>query len=151
MEVNITSDTTISIKQHPHTSERSIEEIRNELAVRLRDAGYTNVRLYYSGGGDSGQLDDILAVPNGIKMDSKLESDLSDFGDLCMEDSQINWYDGDGGGGTITFDLANKTFEIDVYYNVIESITGHYEAVDLFDGGENAANEQQAASTEEPA
>ena len=43
-----------------------IVETRNVLAARLAAAGFTQVVLYFSGCGDSGQLNDIGANPSEI-------------------------------------------------------------------------------------
>ena len=40
-----------------------IVETRNALAARLAVAGFTEVVLYFSGCGDSGQLNDIGTIP----------------------------------------------------------------------------------------
>ena len=96
-------------------------ETRNALAARLAAAGFTEVVLCFSGCGDSGQLNDIGTTPSELPLDPTLYADLSDFGDDYLEATDVNWYDGDGGGGTLTFDLADKTFSSDVYWN--ETVT----------------------------
>ena len=100
---------------------------RNALAARLAVAGFTLVILYFSGCGDSGQLNDIGAYPSEIPLDPALYTDLARFGDDYLEATDVNWYDGDGGGGTLTFDLANKAFSSDVYWNEIVANTGFAE------------------------
>jgi hypothetical protein len=100
---------------------------RNALAARLAAAGFTRVVLYYSGYGDSGQLDCITTDPSEIPLDPALADDLENFGDDYLQATDINWYDRDGGGGTLTFDLANKDFSSDVYWNEIVATTGFAE------------------------
>jgi hypothetical protein len=104
-----------------------IVETRNTLAARLAVAGFTQVVLYFSGCGDSGQLNDIGTYPSELPLDPMLYTDLSIFGDNYLEATDVNWYDGDGGGGTLTFDLGNKAFSSDVYWNEIVTTTGFAE------------------------
>jgi hypothetical protein len=104
-----------------------IVETRNALAARLAVAGFTQVVLYFSGCGDSGQLNDVGTYPSEIPLDPALYTDLASFGDDYLEATDVNWYDGDGGGGTLTFDLANKAFSSDVYWNETITNTGFAE------------------------
>ena len=104
-----------------------IVETRNALAARLAVAGFTQVVLYFSGCGDSGQLNDIGTYPSEIPLDPALFTDLASFGDDYLEATDVNWYDGDGGGGTLTFDLAIKAFSSDVYWNETVTNTGFAE------------------------
>jgi hypothetical protein len=104
-----------------------IVETRNALAARLAVAGFTQVVLYFSGCGDSGQLNDIGTYPSETPLVPALFTDLASFGDDYLEATDVNWYDGDGGGASLTFDLANKTFSSDVYWNETVMNTGFAE------------------------
>ncbi|MCI4680801.1 hypothetical protein K9U39_19775 [Rhodoblastus acidophilus] len=124
-----------------------IVETRNALAARLAAAGFTEVVLCFSGCGDSGQLNDIGTNPE-LPLDPTLYSDLSNFGDDYLEATDVNWYDGDGGGGTLTFDLANKTFSSDVYWNETVTNTGFAENDPLPIGDFDAVAKATATSVQ---
>ena len=100
---------------------------RNALAARLAAASFTQVILYFSGCEDSGQLNDIGVYPSDVPLDPALYTDLASFGDDYLEATDVNWYDGDGGGASLTFDLANKAFSSDVYWNETVMNTGFAE------------------------
>ena len=100
---------------------------RNDCAAALAAAGFTNVVISYSGCGDEGHLNDISSEPNNIDLTDEMHTMLSDFGDAYMEASGVNWYDNEGGGGTLTFNLVDKTFTADVYWNETVSETGFAE------------------------
>lgn len=104
-----------------------IIEDRNACAAALAAAGFTSVTLSFSGCGDEGHLDDISTEPDGITLTNDMHTMLNDFGEAYMEASGINWYDSEGGGGTLTFNLVDKTFSADVYWNETVSETGFAE------------------------
>ena len=123
------------LKMEKNMSESSIPaelvERRNEIARRLKAAGFEYVTLRFSGCGDEGQLDDVETVPD-LSFTRNLQVDLEDFGEDYMMESGVNWFDNNGGGGRISFDLKNGTFDSDVWWNEIVSETGFCEeSIDL--------------------
>ena len=74
-----------------------------------------------------GSLTTLARTHPRSRLDPALYTDLASFGDDYLEATDVNWYDGDGGGGTLTFDLANKAFSSDVYWNETVMNTGFAE------------------------
>lgn len=81
----------------------------------LNDLGITEVIAGYSGSGDSGQIDDInyyndegkniKDIPNEIHQNIEKQF----YKQLDYTD---DWYNNEGGYGTITFDLVSLSIEI---------------------------------------
>lgn len=108
-------------------------------AFLLQDLGVTEIKVNYSGGGDSGQIDDIEycnpkvngftsasdAIPKEIldRVEKIAYTLLEDIGD---------WYNNEGGYGTVFIKLPSFEYDIDAhYYEEAESIyneeTGDYD------------------------
>jgi hypothetical protein len=101
--------------------------------MKLRDMGYTHIRIGYSGGGDSGQIDEIEALEmlNGKFID---EADISGFEEIDYEaiESWVNdfmlddiedWWNNEGGFGHAIIDLSDLSYEIqnNIYVTHTES------------------------------
>lgn len=116
-------------------------ERRNEIARRLKAAGFEYVTLRFSGCGDEGQLDDIETVPD-LSFARDLRVDLEDFGDDYLMKSAPYWEDNDGGGAWIFFDLKMGTFESDIWWNeIIRKTSFCEESIDLDLTAANATTE----------
>lgn len=127
-ETHHTADAAISPAPQP-----DFDVQRDALARRLMAIGVETLTLHYHGSGDSGSLDYIEAVPHGVQLPDDLARDLEDFGDALMDDSGVNWYDGDGGGGTVCFDLKNRHFSAEVWFDTVVSECGYAADEPLFE------------------
>jgi hypothetical protein len=101
----------------------------------LAAAGITSVVAEFDGGGDSGQIDDILAYAGDNRVDfpsTNIKLHSADWGqqelcakeashydaveDLCygfLEQTHAGWENNDGAYGQFTFDVAGRKIELD--------------------------------------
>lgn len=105
------------------------------LFAALKDAGVTNVEIRYDGGGDSGQVEDVEFYGDNIDssdLNDKFEGDLQDLATHILEQHyNWDWYNNDGGYGTITIELVDEpVILIDGY---VRSVTDAHESVDIID------------------
>ena len=104
------------------------------IATQLRLHGVKTMRIEFAGGGDIGQIDSINIIDNDGENASQyayqsqgeilfkvLENWAYEFLDI---NNQTNWYNNEGGGGHIQFDLENSKFDWEVYYNEIITEVG---------------------------
>jgi hypothetical protein len=89
-----------------------------EAVLYLKDRGVTKIEVEYSGSGDSGSIDGINYYKAGDSFsysDLDISSDMHDkLENLCypMLDDIEDWYNNDGGFGTITIDLDKLHYDI---------------------------------------
>jgi hypothetical protein len=110
------------------------------LFAALKDAGVTNVEIRYDGGGDSGQVEDVDFHGDNIDdadLNSKFEGDLQDLATHLLEQHyDYDWYNNDGGYGTITIELLDEpVILIDGYVRSLEDAHGAVNIADI-DWGE---------------
>lgn len=123
------------------------------LSEHLKQLGITTVTIRFSGGGDSGQVDDIQYdpplkeadkitfqiekkshfydadleefIPQTSQVTVNLEEALDQFAMEWAESTGVDWYNNEGGCGSVTIDLTQTpptfTGEIDQYVVHIES------------------------------
>lgn len=109
----------------------AVIEQRNACAAALAAAGFTHVTMTYSGCGDEGNLNDIMAEPSTLDLSDELHTMLSDFGDAFMDAVASGYENGEGGGSDLTFDIVERTFYADVYDNQVERVSSIEEGVAL--------------------
>ena len=101
------------------------------LLLKLADLGVTGIKIFYSGGGDSGALDDIVYTTeeigdledinylenfgNGVlflkDLDSALNADIENFAEEKIL-SDI-WWNNDGGYGVMLIAVPSGNYKID--------------------------------------
>ena len=110
------------------------------LLIQLADLGVTGVRIYYSGGGDSGCIEDILYTteilskdedeafehiadlsgpePDLKKINKMIADQLEDFVISKILDHIEDWWNDDGGYGTLSILVPSGKYKIHntVYY-----------------------------------
>lgn len=86
----------------------------------LKDQNINYIHIQYSGGGDNGDIDDIDYFNDPVNQDSisvTINEELESlFKYYCTEKILNNiedWYNEDGGYGTITFNINDKSFIIE--------------------------------------
>jgi hypothetical protein len=102
------------------------------LLLKLADLGVTGIKIFYSGGGDSGALDDIVyttkeivdiedinylenfgeGVLNLKDLDSALSSDIENFAEEQILNDIEDWWNNDGGYGVMLIAIPSGKYKI---------------------------------------
>jgi hypothetical protein len=105
----------------------------------LAAQGFEYIKIQYSGGGDSGCIDDVYLVHQGtIEIEDGIVSENNDrdyadpdeeLKDLIEEkaikhvlDNADDWWNNEGGGGTLYISTADGSYHGHHYVNVTETI-----------------------------
>jgi len=103
------------------------------LLLKLADLGVTGIKIFYSGSGDSGDIDDVVyttttkeAAFNNIMnlstygegtlhladLDGYLRDDLIDFANEKILNDLEDWWNNDGGYGVMIIKIPSGEYEI---------------------------------------
>ena len=102
------------------------------LLLKLADLGVTGIKIFYSGGGDSGDIDDVVYTTtkevafNDIMnlstygedilyladLDGYLRDDLIDFANEKILNDLEDWWNNDGGYGVMIIKIPSGKYEI---------------------------------------
>jgi hypothetical protein len=102
------------------------------LLLKLADLGVTGIKIFYSGGGDSGDIDDIIytttkeATFNNIMnltsyaedvlnlqtLDDELSDKIKDFASEKILNDLEDWWNNDGGYGVMLIKIPSGQYEI---------------------------------------
>ena len=102
------------------------------LLLKLADLGVTGIKIFYSGGGDSGDIDDVVyttikeAAFNNImnlsnhgedvlylaNLDGELKDELTDFANEKILNDLEDWWNNDGGYGVMLIKIPSGQYEI---------------------------------------
>jgi len=102
------------------------------LLLKLADLGVTGIKIFYSGGGDSGDIDDVVYTTTkevtfydimnlstygeGIlhlaDLDGELRDDLIDFANEKILNDLEDWWNNDGGYGVMNIKIPSGKYEI---------------------------------------
>ena len=102
------------------------------LLLKLADLGVTGIKIFYSGSGDSGDIDDVVyttikeAAFNNImnlsnhgedvlylaNLDGYLRDDLIDFANEKILNDLEDWWNNDGGYGVMLIKIPSGEYEI---------------------------------------
>ena len=103
------------------------------LLLQLADLGVTGIKIFYSGGGDSGDIDDIVytttkeAAFNNImnltagygedvlylqNLDNELADKIKDFANEKILNDLEDWWNNDGGYGVMLIKIPSGKYEI---------------------------------------
>ena len=125
------------------------ETMMTSLLIQLADLGVTGIQIYYEGSGDSGCIDEVLYTTDKLpedeekafdklrslnsweegakylrNLDSGLSSDIENFATEKILDDLENWWNDEGGYGTMCilvpsgkYDVMNnvRITEVDTY------------------------------------
>ena len=108
------------------------------LLLKLADLGVTGIKIFYSGGGDSGALDDIVYTTmvlskdeddafieiNDLQnygehvlylknLDSALAADIENFAEEKILNDIEDWWNNDGGYGVMLIAVPSGNYKID--------------------------------------
>ena len=123
------------------------ENEMTDLLLKLADLGVTGIKVIYSGGGDSGAVDEIIYTTEKVTSLEDLEnldqysenvlnlrdlstsfySDIEDFATSKLLDNIEDWWNNEGGFGTvlITVPSGNYTINNFIYTTDTEEFTHH--------------------------
>jgi hypothetical protein len=112
------------------------------LLLKLADLGVTGIKIFYSGGGDSGALDDIVYTTKKIEdiedinylenfgnevvflkdLDSALNADIENFAEEKILSDIEDWWNNDGGYGVMLISIPSGDYKVDntIYYTNTE-------------------------------
>ena len=102
-----------------------------ELTPKFVKEGLNAIFIHYSGCGDSGEVTEIYGTYPDSNKYTNLKSESRDFNykdsdyeklsDITYDLLTYDWYNNEGGNGTIQIDLNENTIDIDAYY-VVEQL-----------------------------
>jgi len=101
------------------------------LLLKLADLGVTGIKIFYSGGGDSGALDDIVYTTEEIgdledinylenygegvlylaDLDGALKSDIENFAEEQILNDIEDWWNNDGGYGVMLIAIPSGNYK----------------------------------------
>jgi hypothetical protein len=113
------------------------------LLLQLADLGVTGIKVIYSGGGDSGAVDEIIYTTEKVTSLEDLEnldqysenvlnlrdlstsfySDIEDFATSQLLDNIEDWWNNEGGYGTVLISIpsGNYTINNNIYFTETET------------------------------
>lgn len=113
------------------------------LLLQLADRGVTGIKIIYSGGGDSGAIDDIIYTTEEVTFLEDLEnldqysenvlnlrdlstsfySDIEDFATSQLLDNIEDWWNNEGGFGTVLISIPSGHYKINnnIYFTETET------------------------------
>ncbi len=97
------------------------EKGRDELRTLCMKLHITKVDINFSGGGDSGQIDDVsFELGPDVKFSTDTQGDLekkfSDWAYDYLSSKGVDWYNNEGGQGSMCFDMTSVPFKF--YCNI---------------------------------
>ena len=115
------------------------------LLLQLADLGVTGIKIIYSGGGDSGAIDDIIYTTEKVTnfedleildqysedilnlrdLSTSLYSDIEDFATSKLLDNIEDWWNNEGGYGTVLIAIPSGNYKINnnIYISNTEEYT----------------------------
>ena len=115
------------------------------LLLQLADLGVTGIKIIYSGGGDSGAIDDIIYTTQEVTFLEDLDdldpysenvlnlrdlstsfySDIEDFATSQLLDEIEDWWNNEGGYGTVLIAIPSGNYKINnsIYISSTEEFT----------------------------
>lgn len=103
-----------------------------DLLLKLADLGVTGIKIFYSGGGDSGDIDDVVYTTtkeasfddintlnsygenllNLQTLDDELADKIKDFANENILNDLEDWWNNDGGYGVMLIKIPSGQYEI---------------------------------------
>ena len=108
------------------------------LLLQLADRGVTGIKIYYAGGGDSGAIEDVVYTTDVLDRDEEIAfefiselpmygadqaenlkdldsaacSDISDFAEDAILNDVEDWWNNDGGYGTMSIMVPSGKYKV---------------------------------------
>ena len=103
-----------------------------EVLTQLKNEGYTGVSISFDGAGDSGSITGAKAFTGDFILEDRYHSDfwqyepeitedLRDLGYDILSDSGYDWYNNDGGYGSIHISLLTGEVKLDIRIRVTDT------------------------------
>lgn len=94
-----------------------VELQAKDILDRLTLAGAENICIEFDGSGDSGTIQEI----DGLTRNEHItKDDLEDWAYDLIEGTGVDWYNNEGGFGTINIDVSKRTYNFEVHYRCSE-------------------------------
>jgi len=98
-----------------------------ELAPKYIEKGYDHITVDYNGCGDSGEITDVYALPydnaKQIESFSYKSDEYHELADIVYDLLTYDWYNNEGGGGSVDINFVSGEVNIDAYYVVEQHAT----------------------------
>ncbi len=98
-----------------------------ELAPKYIEKGYDHITVDYNGCGDSGEVTEVSAIPydnnKQIESFSYKSDEYHELADIVYDLLTYDWYNNEGGGGSVDINFVSGEVNIDAYYVVEEHAT----------------------------
>jgi hypothetical protein len=117
------------------------------LLLKLADRGVTGIKIYYAGGGDSGAIEDVVytteeldkdeeaalefiseiptfglaKAPDLKDLDSGACSDISDFAEEAILNDVEDWWNNEGGHGTMSIIVPSGKYKVNNVIYITET------------------------------
>ena len=113
------------------------------LLLQLADLGVTGIKIIYSGGGDSGAIDEIIYTTEKVTcledlddldpysenvlnlrdLSTSLYSNIEDFATSQILDNIEDWWNNEGGYGTVLITIPSGNYKINnnIYFTETET------------------------------
>ena len=117
------------------------------LLLKLADLGVTGIKIFYSGSGDSGDIDDVVYTTtkdvtfddinylssygeNALyltNLDHDLKEEISDFANEKILNDIEDWWNNDGGYGTMLIKIPSGNYEINNIIYITDTEDFHHD------------------------
>ena len=117
------------------------------LLLKLADLGVTGITIFYSGSGDSGDIDDVVYTrtkeasfddintlssygENSLylkELDYDLKDEISDFADQKILNDIEDWWNNDGGYGAMLIKIPSGQYEINNIIYITDTEDFHHD------------------------
>lgn len=123
------------------------------LLLQLADRGVTGIKIYYAGGGDSGAIEDVVytteildrdeesalefiseiptygleKAPDLKDLDSGACSDISDFAEEAILNDVEDWWNNEGGHGTMSIMVPSGKYKVNNTIYITETEDYYHE------------------------
>jgi hypothetical protein len=103
-----------------------------DVLTQLKIEGYTGVSISFDGSGDSGSINGARAFRGDFILNQRvyddyygyepeITEDLKDLGYAILSDSDYDWYNNDGGYGSIHISLLTGEVNLDIRIRVTDT------------------------------
>ena len=123
------------------------ENEMTSLLLKLADLGVTGIKIFYSGSGDSGDIDDVVYTTtkdvtfddinylssygeNALyltNLDHDLKEEISDFANEKILNDIEDWWNNDGGYGTMLIKIPSGNYEINNIIYITDTEDFHHD------------------------
>lgn len=100
------------------TNSKPLTQIQT-VCAELKTRGAREIEIRFAGEGDEGSIQNIEA--KGVELSANEQQILDEWAYQYLEDHcTIDWYNNEGGGGSIRIYLNSGKIELNSYFNTIE-------------------------------